>query len=662
MKKEINSKLAIIFLIIIAVFLGGYIIFQFKEIPFPSWHLLIQKIKDKIFPKSQLEEIEKFSSKEDFKSYLISSQQALYFPSFAFGSLRGGAMRIELEETSPLSPPLAFKEKITEELPVPERVSKTTVQVLGIDEPDIIKTDGKEIYFSSGKSYYWQPFFGREYIPPIEKGEIKIIKAFPPKDLKIENKIDKKGDLLLFKNILIIFSGKDIFGYDISNPSSPQKKWEIDLEDYLVGARLYKEKIYLIVGKRINIYNPCPIRPFIVEGNPLEIKCTDIYHPVFPVSTDTVYNVALLDPLSGKIEKTISFTGSSTGSIIYMSRKGIYITYSYFESLIKFLTEFFKEKCKDLIPNYIIQKLERLESYEISEEAKFVEFQFIMNQYFSSLDEDERTRVENEIENRMADFYKDHKRELEKTAIVKINVDKFEISKTGKVPGIPLNQFSLDEYEGSLRIATTIGRNFGDESSNDVYVLNENLKIIGSIKDLGVGERIYSVRFIEDKGYVVTFREIDPFFVINLSNPKNPKLEGELKIPGYSSYLHPITKDKILGIGKEGWKVKISLFDVKDPKNPKEVDKYILKESYSDVLQTHHAFLIDKKHEIFFLPALKGGYIFSYKEGKLELKKVIGEVKAKRAIYIDDFLYIVGENKIVILNELNWERVNELKF
>ncbi len=180
------------------------------------------------------------------------------------------------------------------------------------------------------------------------------------------------------------------------------------------------------------------------------------------------------------------------------------------------------------------------------------------------------------------------------------------------------------------------------------------------------GKKIYFSQsfsfWIEDKGYLVTFRQIDPFYVLDLSDPKNPQLKGELKIPGYSSYLHPITKDKILGIGKEESNVKISLFDVSNPEKPTESDKYILKEYWSDILETHHAFLLDEKHQIFFLPGSQSGYIFSYQKNKLELKKAISDISAKRAIYINDYLYIIGENKIVVLNELNWERINELEF
>ena len=169
------------------------------------------------------------------------------------------------------------------------------------------------------------------------------------------------------------------------------------------------------------------------------------------------------------------------------------------------------------------------------------------------------------------------------------------------------------------------------------------------------------MRFIKDKGYVVTFKQVDPFYVLDLSDPMNPEKKGELKIPGYSSYLHPITKDKILGIGEENGKVKVSLFDVADPADPTEIAKYNLEEYYSEVAQTHHAFLLDAKHEIFFLPGSKGGYIFSYAGNNLSLAKTISETAVKRAIYINDYLYVIGEGNLTVLDERNWEEAGELE-
>ena len=665
LKQKVRSKLAIAILVTLLVITSSYIIFGCKPLCLPP--LIIP------FPSSvpaNLEAVEKFSSEENFKAYLAESESGLEYMTMGAGvrALPEWREAIPGEISIQLESPLSAGESIkAPTVAVPERVSETTVQVLGIDEPDIVKTDGKEIYFSPGQSYYRQIFL--EYYPQKITGQTKAIKAFPPADLAIEGEIDKRGDLLLYKNTLVIFSGNEISGYDVSNPKEPEKKWKAELEDknYLVGVRLYQDKIYLITATRVNAYYPCPIRTLSVGGVSLEIKCIDIYHPVVKVPVDIVYNAMVLDPQTGEVENTVSFVGSSGSSVVYMSASGIYVTYSYYESTIKFFSDFFTEKCQDIIPALVIEKMEKLQGYDISETAKFAEFQIIFEQYYNSLSNDERMRIENEFTNRMTDYYKEHRRELGKTGIVKIGLSGFKVSAVGNVPGKPLNQFSLDEYQNHLRIATTIGDSWGmmdgaGESANDVYVLDKNLKITGSVQDLGLTEKIYSARFIEDKGYLVTFRQIDPFYVIDLSDPKNPELKGELKIPGYSSYLHPITKDKILGMGKEGSNVKVSLFDVTLPEKPIEKDKYLLQEYWSDILNTHHAFLLDTKHEIFFLPGSKGGYVFSYKNDKLGLARTVSGISARRAIYIDDYLYIIGDDQLVVLNELNWEKVNEIEF
>jgi len=670
MSIKINSKLAIVILIIVTL-VGVSSILLLSKSPFIK-NIILPTFPDgtPTSPISFPEGIEAFLSEADFKTYLQKSESERANMHYSFGGGRMAMPSAVFEEIE-----MGFEDGLPKSVdwqPEPERVSETNVQVMGIDEPDIVKTDGKEIYFSS-PNHYWRWGWGMDMIiPPGTRGKTKIIGAFPPDDLSVDEEINRVGELLLDNNTLLILSGDRVYGYDVSDPKSPEEKWVMDIEDnsYIIAARLYNGKVYLITKTRINAYRPCPIKPLSVEGVALEIKCSDIYHPVAQVPIDVTYSAVILDPQTGKIENDVSFVGSSGSSIIYMSEKGLYITYSFAGDIIQFYSSFFKEKCQDLVPSWLVEKIDKLAGYDISNSAKLVEFGILFSQYTNSLDDDERLRVGNEFTNRMSDYYKEHKRELERTGIVKIGTDNLQVLSSGSVPGEPLNQFSLDEYQDHLRIAITVGDGFfssfiggiGRESANDVYVLDKDLKITGSIKDLGLTEKVYSARFIGDKGYVVTFRQIDPFYVLDLSDPQNPELKGELKIPGYSSYLHPITGDKILGIGKEGSKVKLSLFDVQDPEHPTEKDKYTLDEYWSDILNTHHAFLMDKKHEIFFLPGSKGGYIFSYKGDKLSLVKAVSEIKARRAVYINDYLYIIGDDKIVVLNENNWERVKELEF
>lgn len=636
---------------------------------------------------SKKEDIKKFSSEEEFKSYLQNIAVEAEF----FGITGNGFGRALAPEIG-----LPLIEDKTEKSAESERVSGTTVQVLSIDEPDIVKTNGKEIYFSRENQFFKSlpeptaiPEEGisfeeeKEMMPPpsdqILAGTVSL-KAFPPEELTSLAAIDKIGDLLLYNNILVIFSADKIYGYDVSEPKTPQKKWEIELEENnsIAGARLYKDKIYLVAKNSINESSPCPLKPLMIGETALTITCQEIYHPVASVSVDATFTAMILDPLSGSIGKTVSFVGSSGSSALYMSEKAIYVTYTYNKNTIKFFSEFLKEKSQDIAPSWLIEKIDKLENYDISQSAKMVEYQVILEKYFNSLDGDERLRIENELSNRMSDYYQEKRRELQKTGIVKIDLEDFT-TKSGTVPGRPLNQFALDEYNGNIRVAVTIDQNWwgflpgitsgmrqdvitGGESANDIYILDKDLRTLGSVTDMGLTEQIYSVRFIEDKGFVVTFRQTDPFYVLDLSDPSNPELKGELKIPGYSSYLHPITKDKILGIGEENWQVKISLFDVSLPESPVEKDKYLLNEGWSEVLSNYHAFLLDDKHQIFFLPGDNSGYVFSYENDKLELVKTASQILTRRALYIDDYLYVIGDNKITVFNEINWEKVKEMEF
>lgn len=697
-KKRIDEKLSIavavaVFLLAIVTIFQNYNDFKSELSNAFSYFPFINKIRPAVSGPTILNDIKKFASEREFRAYLEQSKIAADVSVGIGGAFyRPAVVPLSLDQKNAM-------EGDTGGSAAPDRVSQTTVQVAGVDEPDIVKTDGKEIYFSPSQIFrIWERpvMMDVKIAPPYYQNvETKIIKAFPPANLAEESKLKgKSGDLLLSNGVLIVFSAADneIYGYDVSSPKSPKEKWKVKLENNtaVVGARLYNGKVYLVTRENINEKTPCPIKPLTLDDTPLVIDCGEIYHPVNPVPVDVAFSAMVLIPESGKIEKNVSFVGSSGASVVYMSENSIYVTYNYTGSVIKFYADFFKEKGRDLIPVSLLQKIEKLESYDISQQSKIYEFQFILGQHLNSLNADERLKFENELNNRLADYFKIHKRDLEKTGIVKIKVDgEFEISASGNVPGFPLNQFALDEYRDNLRIAVTVGDRFGGggfgfgmsrgESANDVYVLDKDLKISGQVLDLGLTERIYSVRFIGDEGYVVTFRQTDPFYVLDLKNPRDPKLAGELKIPGFSSYLHPLDETHILGVGQEGSQVKISLFDVSDKSKPVELDKYLLNEYWTEVSSNYHAFLLDSKHKIFFLPGANGGYVFSYAKPsgnilvkctpdfdcrkfdyKFELEKAISQITAKRAIYIDDYLYVIGEDKITVLNELNWNTVKEL--
>lgn len=189
---------------------------------------------------------------------------------------------------------------------------------------------------------------------------------------------------------------------------------------------------------------------------------------------------------------------------------------------------------------------------------------------------------------------------------------------SGTVDGHLLNQFSMDEHNGYFRVATTIGEPWDTETSESQVVVLEQqgrrLAEVGRVGDLGRGERIFSVRFAGDIGYVVTFRQVDPLYVINLADPTAPWVAGELKIPGFSTYLHPIGDGLLIGVGQDADDTgrtrgtKVSLFDVSNPAAPAELDVIVFADAHSEAEWDHRAFLYWSPEEMVAIPLTRYNY------------------------------------------------------
>ncbi|MEG2174354.1 MAG: beta-propeller domain-containing protein [Oscillospiraceae bacterium] len=278
---------------------------------------------------------------------------------------------------------------------------------------------------------------------------------------------------------------------------------------------------------------------------------------------------------------------------------------------------------------------------------------------------------------------------------------------SGSVPGLIDSQFSLDEYNGNLRVATT-SRNDKGEATNGVYVLNETMQILGKVENLAPGKRIYSARFRDDVGYVMTFRQTNPLFIIDLSDPTNPTVKGQVKIPEFPEYLHPVDKNTLVGLGmnmitdpqgttlQDG--LKLSLFDVSDPTDPIEKSSLLLgnRGSNSEALQNHHAVMYDPERRYIGFPATlymrKGGeagdiwsgvvdvafsgyLVLSIEEngfsllGKLDNSGMNGGIMRtdvndiiQRGFYIGDTFYTSAPGRLVAYDIKSFNQIGELVY
>lgn len=271
------------------------------------------------------------------------------------------------------------------------------------------------------------------------------------------------------------------------------------------------------------------------------------------------------------------------------------------------------------------------------------------------------------------------------------------------IDGYLLNQFSMDEYNGFLRIAVTCPSSYDAKETdslsvqtNALYVIDSSMKLVGCIDNLAPEERIYSVRFMGDTGYFVTYRETDPLFSVDLSDPSHPQIMDALKIPGFSNYLHFYSENLLLGLGEEIDPVtgnfmglKLSMFDISDPYDIKETDKIILPDScYSPAQDNHKALMIDPERNLigFYVEYYdKTNYenfenyvIYSYSPDNgfeqqftchvLEDKVLSGDNTNSgqiayyiRGLYIGNYLYLVNENCICSYSLDGYQKIDELQ-
>ena len=611
--------------------------------------------------------------------------------------------------------------------------SKTNVQVAGVDEADIIKTDGNYVYAVSYNNLF-------------------IIKAYPGEDAKIISKIEFKSrptDLYINGDSLAVFGyddqiyALDIYQsfrrqnqytffkvFDISDKQNPKQVRDLNFEGSYFNSRMIGDYVYFVTNNYNYSIGAEPVVPRVLDSGVVlsekcggaNVKCfsPNIYY--FDIPYDS-YNFTTISTINIKnnLEKIGGDVYLLSGTQnMYVSPKNLYITYT------KYISEYDLEMqvSRELLSSRLsdsdrtkIAKIEEVADDILSPNEKKAKVQQVLERYLASLTPAEQAAYEAELAAEMKQKYTDLFKELEKTIIHKIAISgsSLQYKSTGEVTGSVLNQFALDENNDYFRIATTHNTTWSrfesaqKPSYSNLYVLDADMKTVGSLEYLASGEQIYSVRFMGNRAYLVTFKQIDPLFAIDLSDPKNPKVLGQLKVPGFSTYLHPYDEKTLIGFGKDtgtneygntvAQGLKISLFDVSDVANPKELDKYLMGDMGSDsvALYDHKAFLFSPAKDLLVLPVslrkssglnqwgeinFSGAMVFSLKGKKISYAGKIdhsdgGRVavadyfdginyydnSVKRSLYIENNLYTLSNNylKINALGDLKEIKNIELR-
>jgi uncharacterized secreted protein with C-terminal beta-propeller domain len=618
-----------------------------------------------------------FASLDDFKSYLDE------------GNCEAGGVFSEAQKSLPqtaadqaVGKPAANNNVKNQKKTAPEAVSAEDGRryfSLGLPGNerggDIVQTAGQSIYFSPENQFYLPP--GSENLRPA--GETKIIDAADPAQIAQTGAIPQDGSFLIIENTLAVFLNNSLSAFDVSDRRSPREIWRARVNEgsSIIGSKRAGSKLYLAVKSAIDPASPCPAKPLTIANSPLIIDCTSIYHPAETGFADSLFTVLEVDAPTGKVVQSLSFVGQTQNSAVVIADSAIYAAWQKNQDQVAFFTEFLKDKCKSLLPNYLLEKTDKLPHCGVSGSAKEFELRNLLANWFASLSSEEQQRIVAEILDRLEDYSRDRAGDFEQTGIAKIDIGSFKFIAQTEISGRLASSDFMSESAGSLRVLTVAGSgaaqkmawfatgNIEPESSrktlNNAYLFDRDLLLAGAAPNLDMPAGICAARFTGGGAYVSTCRAGDPVYNVGFA-PGAVGLRGRLALAENPAYLYPFGEGQLLAISKNDRKIKIALFDVSLPAKPQSLSEYNVNDYWADLDANYRAFAVDLPNKLFFLPSARGGYVFSYNDGKIAPVKPAGELAASRAFFWGGNLYLAGDNGIEVFNAADFAKIKSVKF
>jgi uncharacterized secreted protein with C-terminal beta-propeller domain len=598
--------------------------------------------------------------------------------------------------------------------------STTNVQVAGVDEPDFVKNDGRYIYVITGQT-------------------LAIVDAYPAASASIVSKTvieETPKDIFIDGNRLVLFvtgteetdtsSSVDsavpvsqmkampyyyrnslplthaVF-YDISDRAHPVVLKDYTIDGDYIDARLIGPDLYLVTREQVYTYDLDRIAVPVLREGTKTVIAPDVYYFDNPERQYAFTTISSFDITNAGEKEAKTFLVGS-GNLLYVSENAMYITYQKYRSII------YPMRAVPAIapagPVGVLKGSGAASGTSGTASGGVAVPAPVFGQDFNTMSESEKQAIIADMKNSEQESLQKKEIDQTTTAIHKIAISNGAITyiARGDVSGSLKDQFAMDEHDNNLRVATTsnVYTTRGSYEYNNVFVLDSGMKTIGSLTHIAEQEQIYATRFIGDRLYMVTYKRVDPFFVIDLSVPTAPKILGKLKIPGFSDYLHPYDATHIIGVGKEtgtnDWGgvstkgLKLALFDVSDVDHPTQIDKVEIGDSGTDsaALTDHKAFLFDKDKNLLVIPARVvknaatvtdkygtarpdiwyGAYVFGVKpETGFTLRGTVehgtgsdqyywygsSQDEVKRSLYIGDVLYTLSSRKILAnsLSDIN---------
>lgn len=588
-------------------------------------------------------------------------------PDGVFGSVRAEDMAGNVSVDSATSNAPVPQSAPRDELSMTDsgEYSKTNVQVQGVDEGDIVKTDGSYIYVLRQNELI---IFKADGASTSEISSVKI--GVGDNNNKQESDIyisEYASDLYVTGDTLVVitsyytsgpyrtegpesvdsasvdgkyyeaeyYSDKEIsklYVFDITDRSKPTLKSELGQDGSVLTTRLIDTTLYMIstyyVYNEIEGNNETFIPSLYTNGTAKLISVDSI--AIMPYVNSTTFTIiSAYDLTAGLLSSNLSVLGG--GSTVYMNQNALYIANS---TNAQLTSDPYTDSIYTVI-DYTTTAVTDITSFDISDGT-------------------------------------------------------LSLKATGTISGSLHSQFNMDEDNGYLRVVTTMysqswseyideSKDFVNyvwndaESSNGLTILDDDLNTVGSIQNLAPDEQVYSARFDGDIGYIVTFRQVDPLFAVDLSDPTNPTVLSELKIPGFSQYLHVWNDGRLFGLGMDAdaesgrtTGMKMTMFDTTDPTDVTVKNELKLDSDTSTALYNHKAILISPEKSLIAFPADDGYDIYGYSDEQGFFKQAsISSLEwygNSRGLYIGDNAYIIDSSYITIIDMNTFKLLDKISY
>lgn len=528
----------------------------------------------------------------------------------------------------------------------PTDYTTTNVQEEGVDEIDIVKTDGNYIYVAQDRALH-------------------IVKSWPVVDSELLASVELSGwisGLFLKGDKVVVFHhgnydevmpyGTRISVFDVSDRTEPVLEREIDVEGWMADGRMIDGDVYFVV----NHYLSLPQEAWELLDGRLELPEIDWERSdrsSFESYVDGLRDDAreILRPEVARVTRDMELTefmpqwrdraaGASADPELMHA-------------------------CSDIYRPRGVAQHGAMSVVNLDLDDGSLSATALLStgwQLYASRDNLYVAQSSHWWWGRRGDELQTHIHKFALSADAEP-----EYAASGAVPGYAYDQFAFSEHDGYLRVSTSEmdwwwgwgARDEDETPANNVFVLDDpgtgSLDVVGEVRGIAPGERIFATRYMGERGYMVTFEMVDPLFTLDLSDPRDPKVVGELKIPGFSSYLHPMGDDHLLAVGVDGddegnlGGLAFSVFDVSDPSDPRRVEYLTLPASdwsWSEALWNHHAFTYHR--DVLTVPLYtwhRGGSSSSYFSGVISVSATpsnlseIGRVDHRDLVLDSECLY-----------------------